>query len=224
MNLAGAKTRAANRVVNRLLLTQEHGLYTGRLVHLPAVSEWSDFDDRHGKILCIFLRSTLSVRLNMIEPKNGHAPTTSADKYTGAIILRTRPHTYKRVVRLLSEGVPAIRIARDCKVTERSVAAIAKRERGEITERKKSLAGLMSNIAETGGANVERKIGKAGVRDAIIGTGVAVDKMLAFLGQTPTVQIANVVLPSDQERAERRALHDKLDEIAARLKARQTPG
>jgi hypothetical protein len=73
----------------------------------------------------------------MIEPNNGHAPTTSADKYTGAIILRTRPHTYKRVVLLLSEGIPAIRIARDCKVTERSVAAIKKREAEAITERKK---------------------------------------------------------------------------------------
>ena len=140
----------------------------------------------------------------MSEPNNGHAPTTSADKYTGAIILRTRPHTYKRVVRLLSEGVPAIRIARDCKVTERSVAAIAKREREEITERKKSLAGLMSNIAEIGGANVERKIGKASVRDAIIGTGIAIDKMLALTGQTPAVQIANIVLPTEEERAERR--------------------
>ena len=111
----------------------------------------------------------------MSEPNNGQAPTTSADKYTGAIILRTRPHTYKRVVRLLSEGVPAIRIARDCKVTERSVAAIAKREREEITERKKSLAGLMSNIAEIGGANVERKIGKALVRlktSAALGVGI----------------------------------------------------
>ena len=127
----------------------------------------------------------------MIEPNNGQAPTTSANKYTGAIILRTRPHTYKRVVRLLSEGVPAIRIARDCKVTERSVAAIAKRER-EITERKKSLAGLMSNIAEIGGANVERKIGKASVRDAIIGTGVAIDKMLALTSQTPGINIVNV--------------------------------
>jgi hypothetical protein len=55
-----------------------------------------------------------------------------------------------------------------------------RREREEITERKKSLAGLMSNIAEIGGANVERKIGKASVRDAIIGTGVAIDKMLAL--------------------------------------------
>ena len=120
-------------------------------------------------------------------------------------------------MRLLSEGVPAIRIARDCKVTERSVAAIAKREREEITERKKSLAGLMSNIAEIGGANVERKIGKASVRDAIIGTGVAIDKMLALTGQMPAVQIANVIMPSEADRQERRELHDKLDAIAARL-------
>ena len=135
-------------------LLRNTGSTPRRLIHLPAVPEWSDFDDRHVKAVCILLLASLPVRLNMIEPKNGHAPTTSADKYTGAIILRTRPHTYKRVVRLLSEGVPAIRIARDCKVTERSVAAIAKREREAITERKKSLAGLMSNIAEIGGANV----------------------------------------------------------------------
>ena len=43
----------------------------------------------------------------------------------------------------------------------------------------------MSNIAEISGANVERKIGKASVRDAIIGTGVAIDKMLALTGQAP---------------------------------------
>src|SRR5438045_1991534 len=154
----------------------------------------------------------------MIEPNNGHAPTTSADKYTGAIILRTRPHTYKRVVRLLSEGVPAIRIARDCKVTERSVAAIAKREREEITERKKRLAGLMSNIAEIGGANVERKIGKASVRDAIIGTGVAIDKMLALTGQTPvSTQVAVIQMPTPEQNERRRRTDYALDEITRLL-------
>ena len=163
-------------------------------------------------------QASLSVRLNMIEPNNGHAPTTSADKYTGAIILRTRPHTYKRVVRLLSEGVPAIRIARDCKVTERSVAAIAKREREEITERKKSLAGLMSNIAEIGGANVERKIGKASVRDAIIGTGVAIDKMLALTGQTPvSTQVAVIQMPTPEQNERRRRTDYALDEITRLL-------
>ena len=33
----------------------------------------------------------------------------------------------------------------------------------------------------------------------------------------PSVNIANIVLPTEEERAERRALHDKLDEIARGL-------
>ena len=49
-------------------------------------------------------------------------------------------------------------------------------------------------------------IGKAGLRDAAIGTGVAVDKMLALTGQMPTVQIANIVMPS-AENAPRSTLY-----------------
>jgi hypothetical protein len=64
---------------------------------------------------------------------------------------------------------------------------------------------------------MSEKIGKASLRDAAIGTGVAVDKMLALTGQTPTVQIANLVMPTPEQRAERRALHDKLDAIAKQL-------
>ena len=41
----------------------------------------------------------------MTEPNNGQAPTTSAHKYTGTIILRTRPHTYKRVARGLTQRI-----------------------------------------------------------------------------------------------------------------------
>jgi len=76
----------------------------------------------------------------------------------------------------------------------------------------------MSNIAEIGGANVERKIGKASVRDAILGTGVAIDKILALTGQTPALQIAGV-LPTPEEEAERSARHDRLDAITAKLAA-----
>jgi hypothetical protein len=47
-NLTSAKARAASGVINRMFLTQEHWLNTRRLVHLPAVPEWSDFDDRHN--------------------------------------------------------------------------------------------------------------------------------------------------------------------------------
>ena len=133
----------------------------------------------------------------MSEPNNGQAlspkdnrllaPKGSPLRYTGEIILRTRPNTYRRVVTLLAENVPAYRIARDCRVSEWSVAAIKKREASDIAERKKSLAGLMSNIAEIAGANVESKARKAGFRDATIAAGVAVDKYLALIGQLPAI-------------------------------------
>jgi hypothetical protein len=80
---------------------------------------------------------------------------------------------------------------------------------------------MLANVAELGAERMEETIGKASLRDAAIGTGIAVDKMLALTGQTPAVQIANIVMPTEEERAERRALHDKLDEIARRLRDSQ---
>src|SRR5947209_18247574 len=50
--------------------------------------------------------------------------------------------------------------------------------------------------------------------------GVSVDKMLALTRQMPLVQIANVVMPTPEERAERRATDAKLDAIAGEPSAR----
>jgi hypothetical protein len=88
----------------------------------------------------------------------------------------------------------------------------------EISERKKSIVGILSNVAELGAGRMEETIGKAGLRDAAIGTGIAVDKMLALTGQTAAFQIANIVLPTPEERAERKRIHDALDAIARSLK------
>ena len=46
---------------------------------------------------------------------------------------------------------------------------------------------------------------------AAIATGVATDKVLAPTGQTPALQIAKIVMPTAEERAERNALHAVLD-------------
>jgi hypothetical protein len=46
-----------------------------------------------------------------------------------------------------------------------------------------------------------------------------VDKLLALTGQLPLVQIANVVLPTPAEQAERQAMFAKLEEITKRLAA-----
>jgi hypothetical protein len=48
---------------------------------------------------------------------------------------------------------------------------------------------------------MEETIGTASLRDAAIGTGIAVDKVLALTGQVPSLQIANITLPTSEERA-----------------------
>ena len=66
-------------------------------------------------------------------------------------------------------------------------------------------------------------LAKPRLRDASIATGVSVDKVLALQGQSPVgVQVA-VVMPTEQERAERRVLHDRLDETARKAQPRRTP-
>ncbi len=156
----------------------------------------------------------------MHQPNNDQALSATQDarpRYTGELLLRTRPKVYRQIIRLLSEGVSANQICKLCHVTRETVRAVERREAVEISERKKSIIAILSNVAELGAARMEEKIGKAPLRDAAIGTGIAVDKMLALSGQLPLVQIANVVLPTPEEEAKRDALHAKLDEITRRL-------
>jgi hypothetical protein len=94
---------------------------------------------------------------------------------------------------------------------------IREREAKTIAERKKHLVSILADVATVGAERMSEKIGKAGLRDAAIGTGVAVDKMLALTGEMPAFQIANIVMPTEEERAERRAIDDKLDAIFRRL-------
>jgi hypothetical protein len=164
----------------------------------------------------------------MIEPNNGQAlspkdnrllaPKGSQACYTGELLLRTRPKTYRAIVRELAEPNASVNgIARGYRVSNHTVMGIREREVKTIAERKKHLVSILADVATVGAERMSEKIGKASLRDASIGTGIAVDKMLALTGQTPTVQIANIVMPSAEERAERRAVDAKLDAIARRL-------
>jgi hypothetical protein len=171
-----------------------------------------------------FRTGNLNVHVNMIEPNNGQALSTTEDprpRYTGERLLRERPKIYRQVVRLLGEGWSSNKICKWCHVTRESVRAVEKREAAEISARKKSIIGILSNVAELGASRMEETIGKASLRDAAIGTGIAVDKMLALTGQAPSLQIANIVMPTEAEREERRAVHARLDAIARRLATSQ---
>ena len=158
----------------------------------------------------------------MSQSNNGKvlSPTQAArPRYTGELLLRTRPKVYRQIIRLLSEGVSANQICKLCHVTRETVRAVERREAAEISARKKSIVGILSNVAELGAARMEETIGKANLRDAAIGAGIAVDKMLALTGQMPALQIANIVMPTPEERAERNAVHRRLDAIARKLRA-----
>jgi hypothetical protein len=181
-----------------------------------------------------FLSDRLNVQANMIEPNNGQAlspkdnrllaPKGSQARYTGELLLRTRPKTYRAIVRELAEPNASVNgISRRYRVSNHSVMGIREREAKTIAERKKHLVSILADVATVGAERMSEKIGKASLRDAAIGTGIAVDKMLALTGQTPAVQIAHIVMPSEEERAERRAIDARLDAIARRLAAAQAP-
>ena len=165
------------------------------------------------------LEASLSVRVNMIQINNGEAIAKPKGRYTGEILFRTRPRIYRQIIRLLSEGVSANQICKLCRVTRETVRAVERREGESISERKKSIIAILGNVAELGAGRMEETIGEASLRDAAIGTGIAVDKMLALTGQMPAVNIANIWVPSEEERQEMRETDRKLDEITARLRA-----
>ena len=156
----------------------------------------------------------------MSEPNNGHAPSQAHDarpRYTGEILLRTRPKTYQRVVQLLSENTPVIQIMRLCRVAQDTVIAVRNREAQTISERKNKLATMLCDVATLGTERMTHTISKANLRDAAIGTGIAVDKMLALTGQMPSVNIANIVMPTPEQDEDRRRAHHALDEITRLL-------
>jgi hypothetical protein len=177
----------------------------------------------------------------MLEPTNGQAlsPTQNArprytgepleriqpktaGAFTGEILIRTRPKVYRKIVQLLGEGRSDLSIAKQLRVSPSSVKGVRLRESEEIGERKKLIVSLLADTAVLGSERMVQTIGKAGLRDAAIGTGIAVDKMLAMTGQTPPA-VGVVIMPSENEREERRAIHDRLDAISRRL-AGHTPG
>jgi len=126
-------------------------------------------------------------------------------------------------VRELAEPNASVNgISRRYRVSNHTVMGIREREAKSIAERKKHLVSILADVATVGAERMSEKIGKASLRDAAIGSGVAVDKMLALTGQMPCVQIAKVIMPTEEEREERRAIDARLDAIARRLVDAQT--
>jgi hypothetical protein len=104
-------------------------------------------------------------------------------------------------------------LARTSRITE-----TREREAKTIAERKKQLVSILADVATVGAERMSEKIGEASLRDAAIGTGIAVDKMLALTGETPVgIQIANIQMPTPEQNKRRRRTDYALDEITRLL-------
>jgi hypothetical protein len=129
--------------------------------------------------LCVLLEPSLPVRVNIIQATNGQ------DGFTAERVLRTRPNTYRAIVRLLAEPDAKIEhIAQRQRVSTHTVRAIRQREAVAIAERKQRLVSIFGNVAEIAGERMEELAGQATLRDAGITAGIATDKLLALLGET----------------------------------------
>jgi hypothetical protein len=111
----------------------------------------------------------------MVESNNGQALLTTKDarsRYTGECLLRERP-ICRQVVHF-GEGWSTRKICKWCHVTRGTVRAVERRKATEISARKKSIGGILSNVAELGAGRMEETMPTASLRDAAIGTGSAV--------------------------------------------------
>jgi hypothetical protein len=141
---------------------------------------------------------------------NGHKP---AGQFTGEIVKRTRPQTYRKVVQLIAAGASDREIAARCKVSASTVVAIKLREAATIEAQKQDLAHRLLRITRDASEYVEDKLPKASLMQAATVMGISADKALALSGALPGVQVAIVNMPSDADREKQRAIDDKLDAI-----------
>ena len=82
----------------------------------------------------------------MSQANNGQSLSKQGN-YTGERLARDRPHVYRGVMRLLSEGTSARRICRACHVTRETVRAVERREAESISARKQELAATSMDMS-----------------------------------------------------------------------------
>jgi transposase-like protein len=147
------------------------------------------------------------VHVNIVSPRNDQ------DRFTAERVARTRPKTYRAIVRLLAEPDARIEhIAQRHRVSTHTVRAIRERETVAIAERKQRLVSIFGNVAEIAGERMEELAGQATLRDAGITAGIATDKLLALLGEAGGGVPVNINLEVNAQ-----LLHAKYAELVKRI-------
>ena len=214
-DLTRAETGTTGSIANRLLLIQEDWFDAWRFKALPSIPEWSDFDDCHRRVRSLY------VHLIIMQSSNDQLlPQTTCPK--------SKRHNAKlcpfairqRIINALANGDSIRAIARALHVSNNTVTAIAEQEWQQVAARKERIAAQCELNATLAAERMTDKL--RGSADIPLNTlvpafGVSVDKLAILRGHVPGVNIANIWMPSEAEREERRAMHDKLDAIATQF-------
>jgi hypothetical protein len=162
--------------------------------------------------LCVLLQITVNVQENMIQSRNGQLQSPLGN-YTGERLARERPHVYRDVMRLLSEGISARKICRACHVTRETVRAVERREAESISALKQRLAASAARVAQASIEQIEDDVAAGKVRGVQLVPvfGVCVDKLQALLGETGGVPVHLNLQVNAQ------LLHERYAELVRRI-------
>jgi transcriptional regulator with XRE-family HTH domain len=168
-----------------------------------------------------FCKASLYVHLIIMQSSNGQLlpqPNYPKPKRHNAKLC---PFAIRqRIINALANGDSQRAIARALHVSNNTVAAIREQEWQQVAARKERIAAQCELNATLAAERMTDKL--QGTDDIPLKTlvpalGVSVDKLAVLRGHAPSVNIANIWMPSEAEREERRAIHARLDAIARRL-------
>ena len=119
---------------------------------------------------------------------------------TGEVVRRTRPATYREVVRLLGAEVSVRKIARMCKVSPATIEAIRNSESRDVGAVKHDLRSISARIAYGAAEKLEDELAAGTIKGTQLVPvyGVAVDKVVALSDSVPSTSInINISSPAD---------------------------
>ena len=156
----------------------------------------------------------------MSEANNGQSLSKQGN-YTGERLARERPHVYRGVMRLLSEGTSARRICRTCHVTRETVRAVERREAESISARKQELAASAARVAQASIEQLEDDVAAGKIKGAQLVPvfGVCVDKLQALSGD-PALRIA---LDHSHQHIHARITEESWTDILNRARSKSLP-
>jgi hypothetical protein len=119
------------------------------------------------------------------------APLVSSGQYTGELLFKSKPDTYRAVVAALGEGMGTRQIARAYGVHFSTVRAIREREFAKVQDEKATTAKLLRQFSRMGAERLVEELDDIHVDKLPLAIAIAIDKAQLLDGEA-TARIATI--------------------------------